>query len=145
MTLLARLPFIPAADAFVCEGGGRIFYPTGPLDYPSAAPLVEDMAWRQQQAGVAGPPGQDVVPPEQRIGALWQFYAALKVNAPALHADACSYTTAFRVKGPAAAVAAALQELPPGLATALNLGAADVFPDTSGKVNGAWWRRHIKW
>jgi hypothetical protein len=135
VTLLARLPFIPAADAFVCEGGGRIFYPAGSsLDCPSAAPLMEDMGWRRQQAGAAGPPGQDTVPPEQRSGGLWRFYGALKAQAPQLHVDAVSYTTAFRVKGPEDAVAAALSVLPEGLTTALNLGAADVFPLTSGKV-----------
>lgn len=133
-TLLARLPFIPAADAYVCEGGGRIFYPACPLDCPAAAPLAEDMAWRRMQAGAAGPPGQDVTPPEQRDGRLWEFFRHLKATAPLVHADAVSYTTAFRLKGPSDAVAAAIQGLPEGLATALNLGAADVFPATSGKV-----------
>ena len=139
VTLLARLPFIPAADAFVCEGGGRIFYPpASPRDCPAAAPLLEDMPWRMRHAGVAGPPGQEAVAPEQREGALWRMYAALKAAPPDLHVDAASYTTAFRVKGPAEEVAAALHDLPAGLATALNLGAADVFPATSGKV----WPRH---
>jgi hydroxymethylpyrimidine pyrophosphatase-like HAD family hydrolase len=30
-TLLMRLPYLPAADAFVCESGGRIFYPGNAL------------------------------------------------------------------------------------------------------------------
>jgi hypothetical protein len=92
------------------------------------------MAWRQLQAGAAGPPGQDVTPPEQRDGSLWEFFKHVKATAPLVHVDAVSYTTAFRLKGPSDAVAAAIQDLPEGLATALNLGAADVFPTTSGKV-----------
>lgn len=43
-TLLQRLPFLPEADAYVCENGGRIFYAGSPL--PTACPLSEDMAWR---------------------------------------------------------------------------------------------------
>ncbi|KAL4438989.1 hypothetical protein ABPG77_006926 [Micractinium sp. CCAP 211/92] len=141
-TLLGRLPCIPAADAYVCEGGGRIFYPASPADLPTAAPLVEDLAWRQVQAEAAGPAGQDGVPPERRSGALWACYARLAgaAQASGLRLDAASYTTAFRVKGEAGAVAAALRDLPSGLATALNLGAADVFPATSGKENAA---RHL--
>lgn len=95
---------------------------------------MEDLAWRQQQTA-AGPPGQDGVPPEQRSGPLWRFYAQLTAAAPpGVKTDAASYTSAFRVKGPPEAVAAAVAELPDGLSTAVNLGAADVFPSTSGKV-----------
>ena len=139
-TLLARLPYIPAADAFVCEGGGRIFYPAPPQELPTAAPLAEDLAWRELQAAAAGPAGQDGVAPEEREGALWRFYAQVQQQAAALggkqlRADAASYTTAFRLKGAPDAVAAALGSLPPSLATAVNLGAADVFPATSGKAS----------
>jgi hypothetical protein len=34
-TLLMRLPYLPAADAYVCENGGRIFYPGS--DLPTGA------------------------------------------------------------------------------------------------------------
>jgi hypothetical protein len=139
-TLLARLPYIPAADALVCEGGGRIFYPTPAHELPTAAPLAEDLAWRELQAAAAGPAGQDGVPPEDREGTLWRFYAQIQQQAAALggkqlRADAASYTTAFRLKGAPDAVAAALSSLPPTLTTAVNLGAADVFPATSGKAS----------
>lgn len=139
-TLLARLPFIPAADAYVSEGGGRIFYPASGAGLPTAAPLVEDLMWRQRHVTTAGPSGQDGIPPQERAGSLWAFFAqlqALGADSPrGLKADALSYTTAFRLKGAPEAVDAALKELPDGLATALNLGAADVFPATSGKVRG---------
>ena len=44
-TLLTRLPFLPAADAYVAENGGRIFYPDTTL--PTAMPLAEDSKWRK--------------------------------------------------------------------------------------------------
>ena len=44
-TLLQRLPFLPAADAYVAENGGRIFYPDQTL--PTAMPLAEDSKWRK--------------------------------------------------------------------------------------------------
>lgn len=104
----------------------------------------EDGEWRRSHQA-AGPPGQDAVPPEERAGQLWQLYAALQRGEVAgmegAQLDAVSYTTAFRLQlarpEQAATLAAAL---PPGLATASNLGAADVFPDTSGKQNAA---RHL--
>jgi hypothetical protein len=36
-TLLQRLPFLPKADAYCSEAGGRIFYPTTPPPPPTAA------------------------------------------------------------------------------------------------------------
>ena len=44
-TLLQRLPFLPSADAYVAENGGRIFYPDQTL--PTAMPLMEDTKWRK--------------------------------------------------------------------------------------------------
>jgi len=43
-TLLQRLPFLPAADAYVCEDGGRIFYPD--MTLPTACQIAEDARWR---------------------------------------------------------------------------------------------------
>lgn len=137
-TLLARLPFIPAADAYVCESGGRIFYPCTLDDgIPSAAPFLEDIAWRSRHAEVCGLPGEDTLPPERRTGTLWRYYGDIVDSAPQLKADAVSYTTAFRLKGPVNEVQRMLSALPSGLATAANLGAADVFPATSGKEKAA--------
>jgi hypothetical protein len=63
-TLLKRLPYLPRADAYCCEAGGRIFYPiqqnedtaghtVTPASYDGARAqdleafgLVEDMDWR---------------------------------------------------------------------------------------------------
>ena len=44
-TLLMRMAFLPAADAYVCENGGRIFYPDPSLTV--ALPISEDMDWRK--------------------------------------------------------------------------------------------------
>jgi hydroxymethylpyrimidine pyrophosphatase-like HAD family hydrolase len=139
-TIMQRLHFLPAADAIVVEGGGRIFFP-GAL--PTVAPLQEDLRWRAVHAATAGPAGQDAVPPAQRVGSLWQLFAALqRGELPGLQGvklDAASYTTAFRLKlpGGAAQVAALEAALPAGLATAANMGGSDVFPATSGKENAA--------
>ncbi|KAL3770200.1 hypothetical protein ACHAWU_009140 [Discostella pseudostelligera] len=76
-TLFKRLPYLPRSDAYVCESGGRIFYPRPimnnlnendsiangyvndlvvqpvsfqgmPLGYDTPFILVEDMNWREQ-------------------------------------------------------------------------------------------------
>lgn len=44
--LLQRLPFLPIADAYVCENGGRIFYHCQKEE--QSLPWAEDLAWRQQ-------------------------------------------------------------------------------------------------
>lgn len=53
-TLLQRLPFLPAADAYVAENGGRIFYPDQTL--PTAMPLMEDSKWRKVHNSAGGDP-----------------------------------------------------------------------------------------
>ncbi|KAL6759566.1 hypothetical protein V8C86DRAFT_1807886 [Haematococcus lacustris] len=135
-TLLMRLPFLPAADAFVCENGGRVFYPGSP--HPSACPLSEDLGWRAQQVA-AGPPQQDACAPGARQGALWEWFRSLEAQAWSL--DASGYTTSFRVHARGGKSVEALQELirsaPDCLACSWNLGAADFYPATSGKVRAA--------
>lgn len=88
-TLLGRLPFLPKADAYCTEAGGRIFYPTkplsehvdGPFPFQQATPvefsganqdtdlkpfgLREDAKWRKQMerteaAGKDGYAGNEV-------------------------------------------------------------------------------------
>ena len=43
-TLFSRLPFLPAADAYVSENGGRLFFARNTL--PVAVPISEDLGWR---------------------------------------------------------------------------------------------------
>jgi hypothetical protein len=42
-TVLARLPWLPQADAVVAENGGKIWLADG--EWPSPLPLREDIAW----------------------------------------------------------------------------------------------------
>lgn len=44
-TLLMRMAFLPAADAYVCENGGRIYYPNSSLAV--ALSIAEDLDWRK--------------------------------------------------------------------------------------------------
>jgi hypothetical protein len=126
---------LPAADAYVIENGGRIFHHDALRG--TAAPLVEDFAWRRVHASAAGPAAQEAVPPASRVGPLWDAYRSLL--AAGLRVDAASYTTLVRVSPGSsgedgeAAVRAALAALPPSLTHAYNLGAADVMPASSGK------------
>ncbi|GFR53021.1 hypothetical protein Agub_g15713 [Astrephomene gubernaculifera] len=140
-TLLMRLPYLPAADAYVCENGGRIFYPGGEL--PTACPLTEDEEWRRCHDGVAGTVRQDGVAARDREGPLWDFYRRLLGEG--WHLDANGYTTSFRVHANRGGkTLPQLQALtaakPPGLSCSFNLGAADFYPATSGKVMAA---RHL--
>eukprot|EP00891_Asterochloris_glomerata_P008333 jgi/Astpho2/8333/fgenesh1_pm.00122_%23_16_t len=136
-TLLQRLPFLPAADAFVCENGGRIFYSNSSL--PTALPWAEDMDWRKLLNSTAGPPDSEVTPPEKRKGKLWEFYR--EVTSQGWPVDCHSYTTNFRIKvrDPHSQddLEKLLQSLPEELATSYNLGLADVYPAISGKHNAA--------
>jgi hypothetical protein len=134
-TIMQRLPCLPAADAIVVESGGRIFFPCGSDSLPTAAPLREDLQWRQALSPWAGPPGQDGTAPEARGGVLWRHYADLKTAGFDL--DATSYTTAFRVRKPAGRQAELSGGLPSGLAASINLGAVDIYPATSGKAKAA--------
>ena len=54
-TLLQRLPFLPAADAYVSENGGRIFYPDVTL--PTACQIAEDARWRARHTPTGMHPG----------------------------------------------------------------------------------------
>lgn len=136
-TLLQRLPFLPSADAYVAENGGRIFYPDQTL--PTAMPLMEDTKWRKFHNPAAGSNLQEEMKPEDRKGTLWDFYRQLV--AQGWTPDVYSYTTSFRLKAYGSKtdedVKAAMKGIPEGLIWAFNLGHADVFPATSGKENAA--------
>jgi len=139
-TVLQRLPFLPFADAVVTENGGRIFM--GDPHQLTTAPLVEDIGWREVHREGAGPGSQEGVSPEERVGPLWEVYRAFKADA--WKPDADSYTASFRVKvtpgrpaHTAAELASRLEELPETLTHAFNLGMADVYPKSSGKVGSS--------
>eukprot|EP00933_Yihiella_yeosuensis_P007286 TRINITY_DN112245_c0_g1_i1.p1 TRINITY_DN112245_c0_g1~~TRINITY_DN112245_c0_g1_i1.p1 ORF type:complete len:344 (-),score=63.96 TRINITY_DN112245_c0_g1_i1:78-1109(-) len=135
-TCMERLPFLPAADAYVMENGGRIFFEAKGAAAVTAAPLVEDFWWRSVHVA-AGSASQYALPASQRTGALWDFYRSLEEGGWAC--DSKSYSTNFRVnlsksKGKTDAdLKRIMNNLPPGLACSFNLGSADFYPATSGK------------
>ncbi|KAK9838542.1 hypothetical protein WJX81_006152 [Elliptochloris bilobata] len=139
-TLLQRLPFLPAADAYVCENGGRIFYPDATL--PTACQLAEDARWRARHTPTVGATSHDSLPAAERKGLLWDTMRALM--AQGWEPDTFSYSTAFRLRLQEGKteedLTEALASLPAGLAHSRNLHAADVYPETSGKDNAA---RHL--
>jgi hypothetical protein len=121
-TLLARLPFLPRADAYCTEAGGRIFYPVAsnddggfvvtPQRYDGCTDedlepfsLVEDMKWRAKMEKIAGKYGLSVeelandptnVPSlNERDGLLWDF--ARHLTAKGYTVDTTGYSTCFRV------------------------------------------------
>jgi hypothetical protein len=122
-TLLQRLPYLPRADAYCSEAGGRIFYPTSdmneikivPLPYKGATAeslspfgLEEDLEWRtimEEAAGSDGFEGQDLasmssgtaqmIPASRRRGPLWEFARELEILGLVL--DTKGYATSFRV------------------------------------------------
>lgn len=157
-TLLQRLPYLPLADAYCSEGGGRIFYPTGRYDEDDRLQLKEDLSWRRklENSNAAGSGGyfnklaeesivnvisneNDVIgstPIMERRGKLWDFARVLMSKGWII--DFKGYATSFRIKfrSDSPGSTKELLELIPGeLSTSINLGMADVYPRASGKVN----------
>jgi len=136
-TMLQRLPFLPKADAYVSEGGGRIWWHDHTL--PTAACIAEDYEWRAQHASITGPVEQDGVPAARRQGALWDAFRGLQ--AAGWDCDGKNYATAFRVSAAngkdLSALQAQLEEYASGLTCSGNLGHMDVYPTTSGKDKAA--------
>lgn len=113
-TLVNRLPFLPRADAYVIENGGRIFYPknagTPPppggaeeeesavgdptLTAHAASALEEDLNWREALESATGPASQDTKAPEDREGPLWDLYR--KAVAEGFEVDTNTYYTMIR-------------------------------------------------
>lgn len=123
-TLVNRLPFLPRADAYVIENGGRIFYPkkdvgaAPPSDEKAAAAggeegakeesavgdptltahaasaLEEDLKWRETMESATGPASQDAKEPEDREGPLWDLYR--KAVAEGFEVDTNTYYTMIR-------------------------------------------------
>lgn len=115
-TLVNRLPFLPRADAYVIENGGRIFYPRKDGDGKAAAAggeeeeesavgdptltahavsaLTEDLKWREILEDATGSASQDAKAPEDREGPLWDLYR--KAVAEGFEVDTNTYYTMIR-------------------------------------------------
>ena len=118
-TLLKRLPYLPRADAYACDAGGRIYYPVdcssddsaydGPIIRPvkfdgatskdlEPFGIVEDEEWkrRMQSLDAAGEDGYDNdIPIKDRGGLLWDYARTLQSQGFVL--DFKGYSTCFRV------------------------------------------------
>lgn len=124
-TLWKRIPFLPRADAYCSEAGGRIYYPVrttskggrpvfrvNPYHGAHASDLEpfgleEDMEWRekmQANAGIEGYIGNEIsssssesssIPVDQRQGELWNFCRELEEKGYVV--DTKGYSACFRV------------------------------------------------
>ena len=122
-TMWKRLPYLPRADAYCCEAGGRIFYPVPPAgsqrsvvqlkpfdgaDQSALEPfsLEEDQDWRvrmERIAGVDGFVGNELdedssappIPIDQRKGLLWEYCSELQRKGFVV--DTIGYAVCFRV------------------------------------------------
>lgn len=162
-TLWKRIPFLPRADAYCCEAGGRIFYPRKvnegtsfqlePFDGAAAETLEpfeleEDPDWRQKMSTTVGADGfvgnelgnsdAKSVAIDKRNGRLWEY--CMELQKKGFVTDTKGYSTCFRVnRKQQTSVSEAefegllLIEAPTGLATSVNLGCVDFYPYDSGK------------
>jgi hypothetical protein len=121
-TLLKRIPYLPRADAYCCEAGGRIFYPSKvnsgtsfklePFDGAAEETLepfelAEDMNWRQQMSATVGSEGfigneladssfgATTISIKERSGRLWKY--CLELQEKGFVIDTKGYSTCFRV------------------------------------------------
>lgn len=119
-TLLKRLPYLPRADAYCSEAGGRIFYPSDkgfliePVEFDGASKedlqsfcITEDIQWRlkMEQPDAAGKEGyignpfddakQEPVPVELRTSALWTHAQHLVKLGYVI--DSKGYSSCFRL------------------------------------------------
>jgi hypothetical protein len=122
-TLMNRLPYLPRADAYCSEAGGRIFYPTTtlsddtfpvkPQNYDGASDedlspfgLIEDVEWKhrmEQRCGQIGSVSlKDIAANPKKLesiherdGLLWDFARDLVSKGYVL--DVNGYSASFRV------------------------------------------------
>lgn len=144
-TFAQRLKYLPYADAYVIENGGRIFYPaegserrSGNLVVgPEEKYLVEDEDWRITLAEGSGDASQDFLTPGERIGPLWDLYRQL-VKAGCT-VDTHTYYTMIRVSAGDGGreLEEAKRNLPSELSCSSNFGLTDFFPSRSGKRQAA--------
>lgn len=156
---MSRLPYLPLADVYCSEAGGRIFFasgdPTGesirvdPNPYDGATEedlkpffLVEDIEWRtkMERADAAGMDGFLGAEVSERSGKLWSH--ARKLEEEGFVLDTKGYSTCFRVNCKQQTDGVDFDALlegkisyPRELATSTNLGCVDFYPVDSGKKN----------
>eukprot|EP00540_Astrosyne_radiata_P017927 CAMPEP_0116841744 /NCGR_PEP_ID=MMETSP0418-20121206/11117_1 /TAXON_ID=1158023 /ORGANISM="Astrosyne radiata, Strain 13vi08-1A" /LENGTH=346 /DNA_ID=CAMNT_0004472249 /DNA_START=182 /DNA_END=1222 /DNA_ORIENTATION=+ len=164
-TMLARIPYLPRADAYCSEDGGRIFYPVdeNPTSQPGGTlyrqypyegsnltpfTLHEDKNWRRKMERTVGTSGfvwnelkpkkGDVISYSDRRSILWDFARLLETKGFVI--DSKGYSTCFRLRRKEQTSDAKFDSLaqvpvPPGLSVSANLGNIDYYPVDSGKKN----------
>jgi len=178
-TLWKRIPYLPRADAYCSEGGGRIFYPIkvdqadvssnnkikgsifsllfGGVEDGEPFRLEEDLEWRTRMEATAGSESfignelylnqnidektEKASPLDQRKGILWDHCRSLIQEGYVV--DTEGYSACFRVNRKHQLPANKIERFdklltniaPKGLATSVNLGCVDFYPDQSGKRN----------
>lgn len=162
-TLLKRIPYLPKADAYVSENGGRIFYPTqgtefqcyqfhpsDNLNHTASFSLQEDVEWYRKIATVAGVRSyignrvprekvEHLVEVDERDGLLWDY--GRKLTRKGIVLDITGYSSCFRVNRAQQRNVNVFQALlsdptiPDGLSSSENLGCIDFYPSQSGKKN----------
>lgn len=126
-TLHERLPLLPPADVAVAECGTRIYH-GGRLDAD----------WAARFEAVSGPL-ETSVPPAERPQPLWDLYR--RMQAAGVRVDARSYYGCFRADTQGdpekqRVVEGFVNSLPgTGIASNMNLGKYDFFPEVCGKGN----------
>jgi len=118
-TVRGRADALPRAEAYVSEGGGRIFYRNEDNEW------TEDLQWRR----VHGSDDEAQDPPVLREP-LRQLAAQLREHGVTI--DDKSYETMFRVPN---GIDQWPVDLPPGVSVTTNLGHTDVSLETAGKGN----------
>eukprot|EP00438_Fugacium_kawagutii_P000105 Skav218719 [mRNA] locus=scaffold1346:715488:716390:+ [translate_table: standard] len=138
-SFMERLAWLPAADAYIFECGGRIFLRSDDDTAATAAPMVEDLEWRRQHE--ASPMFLESIAPSDRPGLLWKFCAQLQKDG--WTCDTRSYYTCFRINikksndKTDADLEKLIASLPQQLKCSFNLGFLDIFPSSSGKEKAA--------
>lgn len=159
-TLFSRLPYLPRADAYAVEAGGRIFYPANensrdnlitvkPQKYKGVKEeeltsfgLVEDLVWRKNIEEYCGSFDSNQSRATDRDGLLWEYGRRLIEKGFVL--DTKGYSSCFRVNKKQQvsvsdddfnALKDGRMELFSGLATSVNLNCIDIYPAISGKKN----------
>jgi len=154
-TLFQRLPYLPFADAYCSENGGRIFYPEL-LNNDANGMAIQEKGYYDSNgsyiftpATVTASTHMEENPVERRcyrlqedsmwrkqqnIQELWEFASFLRNQNWVL--DDKGYETCFRIHqkdNPQQDITKILELLPEALVATTNLGCLDVYPKSSGK------------
>jgi len=133
-TLLKRIPFLPHADVYCCDNGGRIFIRDGDA-------LVEDLEWKNNILSYLDQREYSDVPLKERDGKLWEFANELVNDGWVI--DTSGYNTCFRVSYNDQDHTIKSMEMFEKLSSkknefitsSVNLGCIDFYPTISGKKN----------